>query len=499
MYRKCLDKNDTPGDFANVLKEYGYNNWPINSSKNGAPGWNLTDFFNHSGINVLFHLAVIADPANGSNSIIRIGHKHVAVSKGDALTKYNRLLMDLMSSVSPSYDNVSLQNFADRINEIEALLVNLSNPVNGSRLAPSVASISELQQNFSNIPLLEMLNKEFSKLNVTLNESERVMVNTLYYYEKLNEFLPNASSADLEMLYNYAPIRNLYFLLEHASAKIRKSFAAAVDITLKNERDWDDCYTLLRENTPEVIEYAYINSTSRLDDRNEVLKIAERIRETFNATIENADWMSNESKAILQQKLSDMALGIGCPEYILNITYIDHVYKHVPRFSPDTSILEMMYFLHQNKYLKELASLKGPRLSDSLLQRWQKSALDVGFFYYRPENRIEIPWAMFSPPFFQRGLPRSLNYGAIGGLIAHEMFHAFDASAMASKNAEINIKLDSNDTAAFKNKTKCFFNQYKNASETLWKGIDPADFWDPDEYNDSNSVSSAGASAGHWL
>ncbi|KAH7966042.1 hypothetical protein HPB49_013387 [Dermacentor silvarum] len=47
------------------------------------------------------------------------------------------------------------------------------------------------------IPLLEMLNKEFSKFNVTLNESERVSVDTLSYYEQLNEFLPNASSADL--------------------------------------------------------------------------------------------------------------------------------------------------------------------------------------------------------------------------------------------------------------------------------------------------------------
>ncbi|XP_049518645.1 membrane metallo-endopeptidase-like 1 [Dermacentor silvarum] len=273
-----------------------------------------------------------------------------------------------------------------------------------------------------------MLNKEFSKLHITLNGSERVLVRTLSYYEQLNEFLPNASSADLEMLYNCEPIHSLYLLLEHASKKIREGFATTEDHEFKPARDWDECYKLLRENMREVMEYVYMNSTYSLDDRNEVLNMAERIRETFNATIENADWMNNDSKAALQQKLSDMALGIGCPEYILNITYIDHVYKHVPRFSPDTSILEMMYFLHQNKYLKELASLKGPRLSDSLLQRWQKSALDVGFFYYRPENRIEIPWAMFSPPFFQRGLPRSLNYGAIGGLIAHEMFHAFDAS-----------------------------------------------------------------------
>ncbi|XP_049518652.1 membrane metallo-endopeptidase-like 1 [Dermacentor silvarum] len=469
MYRRCLDKNDTPGDFANVLKAYGYNNWPMNSTKNGDPGWNLTDFFNNSGINTLFELDLVKDPENASKPAIKIGHKPIGISTGDELIKYNQLIMELVSSVNSSYDNVSLQNFADRINEIEALLFNLSKPVNGALPTASMASISELQKNFSNIPLLEMLNEEFSKLNITLNESESVFVDTLYYYEQLNEFLAKASSDDLEMLYNYAPIINLYFLLEHASRKIRKSFAAAERTPFKHERNWDDCYTLLRKSMPEVIEYVYINSTSSLDVRNEVLKIAERIRETFNATIENADWMKSESKAILQQKLKDIAFGIGCPDYILNITYIDRVYKHVPRFSINTTILEMMYFLKQNNYLKQLVALREPRHSDSLLQSWQKSALDLGAFYYPPENRIEIPWAMFRPPFFQRGVPRSLNFGAIGGLIAHEMLHAFDASAMILKKVGSNVTLDSNDTAAFKNKTKCFFNQYKNASETLWK------------------------------
>lgn len=196
MYSKCLDTNDTPGDFATVLKASGFNKWPINTTKNGHAGWNLTDFFNNSGINVLFHLEVTTDPGNASNSIIKILNKPITISKGDKEITFKQLLKELVNSVDSSYDNVSLQDFADRIYDAEALLDNLSNPGNGPRPAASTASISELQKNFSNIPLLEMLNKEFSKLSITLNESERVLVD-MDYYQELNKFLPNASSADL--------------------------------------------------------------------------------------------------------------------------------------------------------------------------------------------------------------------------------------------------------------------------------------------------------------
>ncbi|XP_075526990.1 membrane metallo-endopeptidase-like 1 [Dermacentor variabilis] len=45
--------------------------------------------------------------------------------------------------------------------------------------------------------------------------------------------------------------------------------------------------------------------------------------------------------------------------------------------------------------------------------------------YYYSGNRIEIPYALFVPPFYQQGLPWSLNYGGIGGTIAHELAYKF--------------------------------------------------------------------------
>ncbi|KAH7965454.1 hypothetical protein HPB49_008204 [Dermacentor silvarum] len=64
---------------------------------------------------------------------------------------------------------------------------------------------------------------------------------------------------------------------------------------------------------------------------------------------------------------------------------------------------------------------------DLLFQKNRKhGAADLCAQLRTNPNYQELADCMQSP------CPRSLNYGAIGGLIAHEMFHAFDASGQTT-------------------------------------------------------------------
>jgi predicted metalloendopeptidase len=47
--------------------------------------------------------------------------------------------------------------------------------------------------------------------------------------------------------------------------------------------------------------------------------------------------------------------------------------------------------------------------------------------YYNPEqNEIVFPAGVLQPPFFDAAADDAVNYGAIGGLIGHEISHGFD-------------------------------------------------------------------------
>ncbi|MBS0411498.1 MAG: M13 family metallopeptidase, partial [Proteobacteria bacterium] len=57
---------------------------------------------------------------------------------------------------------------------------------------------------------------------------------------------------------------------------------------------------------------------------------------------------------------------------------------------------------------------------------WGMTPQTVNAYYSPTENEIVFPAAILQPPFFDPGADMAVNYGAIGGVIGHEMTHGFD-------------------------------------------------------------------------
>ncbi|XP_072141600.1 neprilysin-2-like [Dermacentor andersoni] len=92
------------------------------------------------------------------------------------------------------------------------------------------------------------------------------------------------------------------------------------------------------------------------------------------------------------------------------------------------------------------------------------SPRNVRPIYDLSRNTDEIPYALFASPFYQQDLPRSLNYGGIGGTIAHELAARFLAEMKKSWNLS--------DLNFFNSITPCFEKQYKQVNRKLLLEID---------------------------
>ena len=47
--------------------------------------------------------------------------------------------------------------------------------------------------------------------------------------------------------------------------------------------------------------------------------------------------------------------------------------------------------------------------------------------YYNPlENNINFPAGILQPPFFNKAADDAVNFGAVGGVVGHELTHGFD-------------------------------------------------------------------------
>ncbi|MCC6171343.1 MAG: M13 family metallopeptidase, partial [Gammaproteobacteria bacterium] len=74
------------------------------------------------------------------------------------------------------------------------------------------------------------------------------------------------------------------------------------------------------------------------------------------------------------------------------------------------------------EFERQLAKLGRPIDRDE----WLITPQTVNAYYNPPMNEIVFPAAILQPPFFDPAADDAVNYGAIGGVIGHEISHGFD-------------------------------------------------------------------------
>jgi putative endopeptidase len=137
------------------------------------------------------------------------------------------------------------------------------------------------------------------------------------------------------------------------------------------------------------------------------------LKAALAARIENVAWMSPETKAKAEQKLSMLTVKIGYPatwrDYSAFRLADDDLYGNAERAGAF-------------EWNRELKRMNGP--VDKL--EWGMTPQTVNAYYNSTNNEIVFPAAILQPPFFDANADPAINYGGIGGVIGHEMTHGFD-------------------------------------------------------------------------
>nr|WP_295775564.1 M13 family metallopeptidase [Rhodoferax sp.] len=133
----------------------------------------------------------------------------------------------------------------------------------------------------------------------------------------------------------------------------------------------------------------------------------------FKQSIDTLDWMSPATKLEAQAKLAAFTPKIGYP-----VKWKDYSALQINKGDPIGNLRKMRSFASQI----ELDKLGKPIDRDE----WGMSPQTVNA-YYNPElNEIVFPAAILQPPFFDAKADDTVNYGAIGAIIGHEISHGFD-------------------------------------------------------------------------
>jgi putative endopeptidase len=92
---------------------------------------------------------------------------------------------------------------------------------------------------------------------------------------------------------------------------------------------------------------------------------------------------------------------------------------------------------------------------------WGMTPQTINAYYNPPLNEIVFPAAILQPPFFDMNAEDAVNYGAIGGVIGHEIGHGFDDQGSTfDGNGVMRNWWNEKDQQEFKKRTGALEQQY---------------------------------------
>ncbi|KAJ8866697.1 hypothetical protein PR048_032558 [Dryococelus australis] len=166
----------------------------------------------------------------------------------------------------------------------------------------------------------------------------------------------------------------------------------------------------------------------------QALEMVEHIRNAFTDHVWELPWMDDKTKRTAVEKAHAMRTFIGYPDWLIITAELEQYYRQ--------------------------ASPRGNVFSHHVVCWWVMPASTVNAFYSPLMNSMTFPAGILQPPFYNLGLI-SLNYGAIGSIMGHELTHGFDDQGRRfDKHGNMRQWWTGNTLQEYKNRVRCFVEQY---------------------------------------
>lgn len=285
-------------------------------------------------------------------------------------------------------------------------------------------------------------------------EQDKVIVGQKSYFEALDRIFESVSP---EVLRHYLQAN----LLSSACGSLSDDFTdASFEFFSKQmagieeqQPRWKRAMKAPNSVLSEAVGQMYVKKYFPEKDKKRMLEMVRNIQTALGQRVAALDWMSGETKAKAQEKLSAFTVKIGYPD-----TWKDY------------SSLEIN---SENSYYENLRAASHWYVAENLGKlgkpvdkaEWGMSPQTVNAYYNPTTNEICFPAGILQPPFYNPDADDAVNYGAIGVVISHEMTHGFDDQGrLFDKDGNMNNWWTEEDAEAFKAKAQKLVEQF-NAVE----------------------------------
>lgn len=212
-----------------------------------------------------------------------------------------------------------------------------------------------------------------------------------------------------------------FHLIADAAPYLSKAFAeerfAFAERTLRGTPEmpprWRQAVTAVNQAMGEGVGELWVARHFSPDAKARMEKLVANVKVAFAKRIDALDWMGPETKREAHAKLAGFNTKIGYPN-----KWRDYRTLEVTRDDLAGNMQRAAEFA---------AKRQRERLGKPTDRgEWGMAPQVVNAYYNATFNEIAFPAAILQPPFFDPAADDAVNYGAIGGVIGHEIGHGFD-------------------------------------------------------------------------
>jgi predicted metalloendopeptidase len=176
---------------------------------------------------------------------------------------------------------------------------------------------------------------------------------------------------------------------------------------------WNRAVRVVENAVGEAVGKQYVARHFSPEARARMEAMVANLKTAFRHSIDQLDWMTEDTRREAQAKLASFGLKIGYPDEWRDYAGLE--------IRPDDLAGNVMR-ARQFNYAHSVGRLGAP--VDP--HEWFMTPQTVNAYYSPTRNEIVFPAAILQPPFFNPEADDAVNYGAIGAVIGHEISHGFD-------------------------------------------------------------------------
>ncbi len=271
------------------------------------------------------------------------------------------------------------------------------------------------------------------------------------FFEEVNKMMDYVSINDWKTYLRFMTINDAAPLLSSKFEDTRFDFYGKYLSGQKEQQPrWRRCVSAVDGSVGEALGQEFVKTAFTPEAKARMNELIDNLFAAMKIRIGSLDWMSPETKVEAQRKLSTFKRKIGYPDVLRGYEGLTLSRK---------SYFENAYNSGQFQIIRNLQDIGKP--VDKA--RWGMTAPTVNAYYNGTFNEIVFPAGILQPPFFNPKADDAINYGAIGGVIGHEISHGFDDQG-SKFDAEGNYKSwwTPTDRTKFDERAMCVVNQFND-------------------------------------